>query len=411
MGWIALRYIKMMMMNNMTNKIPAIIYRFIVGTITPEERAVLDGWMNENPENRKLFERLTNLNNLQKEVSRRASIDTERPMHDMMARIEREMRLQQPARHATTKRIARWLAGAAAAILIVAGVAVQAYKLGLSRATKAETEQMAQAAVITHGETKAMLTLSNGESVELGADNQKNSKMVEQLLSKGIETQEQGAEAPTLCLKTPRGGEFKVTLEDGTEVWLNAESQLQYPETFDADERRVAVTGEAYFKVAKDSDRPFYVETAGQLVRVYGTEFNIHSYEEDSNVYTTLVSGSIALSPLDGNGSEIVLTPGHQAVFDKQDVTSSIRSVDTSIVTSWRNGKFVFENLTLEQIMITLSRWYDFDYEFQDMRLRSTIFMGSVPRYGEFSEILSILEKSGGIRFTQQGKTVLINHK
>ena len=163
MGWIALKYIKMMMMNNMTNKIPAIIYRYIVGTITPEERAVLDGWMNENPENRKLFERLTNLNNLQKEVSRRASIDTERPMHDMMARIEREMRLQQPAKHATTKRIARWLAGAAAAILIVAGVAVQAYKLGLSRATKAETEQMAQAAVITHGETKAMLTLSNGE--------------------------------------------------------------------------------------------------------------------------------------------------------------------------------------------------------------------------------------------------------
>ena len=106
-----------------------------------------------------------------------------------------------------------------------------------------------------------------------------------------------------------------------------------------------------------------------------------------------------------------MLRPGHQAVFDKLDVSSSIRTVDTNVVTSWRNGKFVFENQSLEQIMITLSRWYDFSFEFQDVRLRNTIFMGSVPRYGEFSDILSILEKSGGIRFTQQGKTILINHK
>ena len=168
-------------------------------------------------------------------------------------------------------------------------------------------------------------------------------------------------------------------------------------------------SGKGYYN--EDESRPFYVETSGQVVRVYGTEFNINSYQESDNVYTTLVNGSIALCPVNGNGSELVLSPGHQAIFDKLEQSSTVRSVDTNSVTSWRHGKFVFENQTLEQIMITLSRWYDFNYEFVDMSLRSTIFMGSIPRYGEFNIVLSILEKSGGIRFQQKGNTIFINHK
>ena len=401
------------MNSDITQRIPALIYKHIVGNISTDERDELNSWISESPQNQALFDRMSNLNHLQGEMSRRSAVDTRRPLSDMEARIERELSSHHaPKRgHAVSRTLRRWAAAAAIAVL-VAGVGITSYRLGLSHAdSQTATEMVAEEATITHGETKAVLTLSNGKTVELGSDTQKNKTMIHQLLAKAEVTQETGNNTPILNLKTPRGGEFKVTLEDGTEVWLNAMSQLQYPETFDGAERRVAVTGEAYFKVAKDASRPFYVESAGQLIRVYGTEFNINSYEEDSNVYTTLVSGSIALSPLGGNGSEIMLRPGHQAVFDKLDVSSSIRTVDTNVVTSWRNGKFVFENQSLEQIMITLSRWYDFSFEFQDVRLRNTIFMGSVPRYGEFSDILSILEKSGGIRFTQQGKTILINHK
>lgn len=401
------------MNSDITQRIPALIYKYIVGSISSDERDELNCWISESPQNQALFDRMTNLNHLQGEMNRRATVDTRRPLSDMEARIEREIKRHHAAQHHHTagRTLRRWAAAAAISVL-VAGVGITSYRLGLSHAgIQTATEQVAKEATITHGETKAVLTLSNGKTVELGSDTQKNKTMIHKLLAKAEVTQETGNNTPILNLKTPRGGEFKVTLEDGTEVWLNAMSQLQYPETFDGAERRVAVTGEAYFKVAKDALRPFYVESAGQLIRVYGTEFNINSYEEDSNVYTTLVSGSIALSPLGGNGSEIMLRPGHQAVFDKLDVSSSIRTVDTNVVTSWRNGKFVFENQSLEQIMITLSRWYDFSFEFQDVRLRNTIFMGSVPRYGEFSDILSILEKSGGIRFTQQGKTILINHK
>ena len=212
-------------------------------------------------------------------------------------------------------------------------------------------------------------------------------------------------------LTTPRGGEFKVTLEDGTEVWLNAESQLRYPAEFEGAERRVQVSGEAYFHVAKDAERPFYVETAGQVIRVTGTEFNVNAYADDSQVFTTLVSGGITTRLLSGNGGELVLTPGHQTVMQMGSNRISVRSVDTDIVTSWTRGKFVFENQTLEQMMRALSRWYDFEYEFADEQSRQTVFMGSMPRYGDFSEVLEILEKSGGLRFRQHGRMIIISKK
>ena len=212
-------------------------------------------------------------------------------------------------------------------------------------------------------------------------------------------------------LTTPRGGEFEITLEDGTKVWLNAESQLSYPDTFRSDERRVILKGEAYFQVAHNEEKPFYVESDGQLVRVYGTEFNIRSYEEDAAVYTTLISGSVALQVAGNLNAELFLTPGRQAVFDKKEASAFVRSVNTEVVTGWRKGLFVFEEQNLGQIMATLARWYNFDYEFADNVLSETVFMGSVPRYGDFNEVLEILEKSGGLKFRLENHTVIISHR
>ena len=171
------------------------------------------------------------------------------------------------------------------------------------------------------------------------------------------------------------------------------------------------MSGEAYFKIAKDEERPFYVETGKQLVQVYGTEFNIRSYNEDENIYTTLVNGSIALSKTDDKSGRLMLTPGHQVLFNKENKITSVRSVDTEVITSWRHGRFVFEEQKLEQIMIELSRWYSFDFIFESDNLRQIVFMGSIPRYSDFSTTLAILEKSGGIRFKVDGEIVTILHK
>ena len=255
---------------------------------------------------------------------------------------------------------------------------------------------------IMPGENKAILTLTNGRQIALG---EKVGKEKPSLLDKAI-SKITGSKKQ-LCLDIPRGGEFKIVLEDSTVVWLNSETQLIYPEKFAENERRVIVKGEAFFKVAHESNRPFKVETDGQLVTVHGTQFNVKSYKEDKKILTTLLEGSISLSRK-GNNSEVLLSPGHQSQFDKQTSSMNVKSVNAEMVASWRLGKFVFENQTLEEIMQELSRWYSFEYNFANAELKKIVFMGSIPRYSKFATALTILEKSGNIHFKVHGNHLMV---
>lgn len=385
-------------MNEEVSRISRLIYNHIVGTITDDESKELRKWVNANDKNREVFTRLVDNTFLDREYRKVKTVNPERAMRDMQMRIRMHdsVKAKKDMHLTAIKHFARI---AAAVVLLIGGYIIY-NNVNESTPSAPQVAQVEQANVITHGTTQAVMSFDNGEEIALGTNQKQNADLIAKA--------EQYEDVHDISLKTPRGGEFRITLEDGTEVWLNAESRLDYPESFGDNERRVAVTGEAYFKVAKDADRPFFVETDGQIVKVYGTEFNVHSYKEDVAVSTTLVEGSIALQQAEGNGSELRLTPGHQALFDKSSAATNVRSVDTSVVTSWRSGRFVFEEQTLEQIMQTLSRWYDFDYEFKDAHLAHTLFMGSVPRYGEFSEVLSILEKSGGLKFRQKDKTIII---
>ena len=385
------------MIDERDEQICRLLFKRIAGTISEREQAELDAWRQEDEAHEALYERMLDPAYLERQYRRRKAVDCERPRLDMQRRIRAEMQ-----RHSRSVRYFTVSAAAAAAVLLV----IFGAKIGWRSPRPAETEPVVAAApAIRPGVTRATLTSATGERIPLGADDQADPARIETLVPK----KEPGEAPRQLSLDVPRGGEFRILLEDSTEVWLNSESRLTYPESFSGTERRVAVTGEAYFRVARDEKRPFYVETDGQLVRVYGTEFNIRSYAEDRNVYTTLVSGSIALSRLDDSRSgELLLTPGHQALFNKTDEATSVKEVDTQVVTSWRHGRFVFEEQNLEQIMRDLSRWYDFDYAFEDDALRGIVFMGSIPRYGEFATALAILEKSGGLAFRVEGSHVVV---
>lgn len=379
-----------------------LLYHLIIGDISDAGRRDLADWAAENEYNRRVLERLQDKDYLLREYRRIRAVDPRRAMKDMESRIAAPQPfIRRPWSRVRT--ITLSVAGLAAAIVLLFGF--YTYYQNLTPEKPKAIVAQVSSSKITHGSTQAVLTLENGDTLHLGSSAKDNAaKMAEghSVFSGGH---------AKLSVSTPRGGEFKITLEDGTEVWLNAETQLRYPERFGDGERRVAVTGEAFFKVAKDSKRPFYVETAGQVVRVYGTEFNVHAYPEDKSVATTLVEGSIALQAASGNGSQLMLTPGHQALFDKLSHEASVKSVDTEVVTSWRSGSFVFENQNLGDIMQTLSRWYDFDYKFADASLAHTEFMGSIPRYGEFADVVEILETSGGLKFRIKGRTVIISRK
>lgn len=378
-------------------QIPYLICRKLIGTITAKEEALLEEWSRLNDSNSAAYGRLMQKERVDMELRRLDIADYRRPLADMQRRIAAEN--NQAASHRSAAMYKLVAAAAAVLLFVFIGTRWWHNAEGGSAGVTATVEKTE----ITPGHTQAVLTLDNGETVSLGVDSLRNSRMIAEA--------QKGEEFTYSTMQTPRGGEFKVMLEDGTEVWLNADTRLRYPEKFSGSERRVEVDGEAYFKVAPDSERPFYVVSGTQEIKVYGTEFNVTSYGDEPAVYTTLVKGSISLKIIGGNGSELMLTPGHQAVVDKGQSTARVKTVDTEVVTSWRSGTFVFEDQTLEQIMRTLSRWYDFDYEFADKSVASIVFMGSIPRYGSFAEVADIFKKMGGIRLRQQGGKVVITAK
>lgn len=375
--------------------IPYLICRKLIGTITAEEEATLNEWIASSSHHQRVYRRLMQKERLDMEMRRLQVADHRRPLADMRRRLGID---GHTALH-TFRMGYRWAAAAAVLILLVVGTTLLWKRQ--SEPPSATRPTATTIAAIKHGTTQAILTLDNGEQVALGADSMANRQLIAQAAK--------GEDISYSHLQTPRGGEFRVVLEDGTEVWLNADTKLRYPEHFDDTERRVEIEGEAYFRVAPDSEKPFYVISGGQEVRVYGTEFNVNAYSDEQSTYTTLVKGSISLKTLGGNGSELMLTPGHQAVYDKQVASAKVKSVDTDVVTSWRSGTFVFEDQTLGQIMRTLSRWYDFEYEFADESVASIVFMGSIPRYGSFKEVADIFQKMGGIGLKLHGEKIIIS--
>lgn len=392
---------KTKIMEKHIRQIALLIFKQITGSLLEEEERILNEWRNQDEKNEALYQKLTDSLLLEKEYHRLNQIKTERPLADMKARIKR---------HSMMKQIIRY--GIAASILAL--FTLGSVMLYQQKEENKKLQKELYARKIQPGQTQATLVLSNGEAIRLDTDTQKNQEIIDrkkkvsaQLLAKT----EKNLKPKTNQLITPKGGEFKIILEDSTEIWLNAESKLIYPETFGKDERRVVVQGEAYFKVKKNTDKPFFVETDGQLVKVYGTEFNIRSYKEDVNVYTTLVNGSISIRPQNGNHSELIITPNNQAVFRKTDETTKIRKVNTEVITCWKEGMFVFEEQNLEQIMQNLSRWYNFTYTFKDTNLKNIVFMGSINRYAEFDDVIEILEKSGGIHFNIKNRHIQISKK
>ena len=193
-------------------------------------------------------------------------------------------------------------------------------------------------------------------------------------------------------LVTPKGSEYKLSLSDGTRVWLNTDSELSYPSSFDGESRVVTLRGEAYFEVAKSSV-PFIVRTERMDVRVLGTSFNVMSYSEEPEVQVTLEEGRVQV---DAQDAHRILTPGQQAVFAKADSLLQVRNVDTEVYTGWRKGEFVFDNETFASVARKLSRWYDVEIVI-DKRLENECLNGSLKRYDSIREFLNIMELTNAI--------------
>ena len=275
-------------------------------------------------------------------------------------------------------------------------------------------DQLLAKSVMQPGTSKAILTMADGEKVMLDRerklDIQLNERMRVASNGQGIVYEENGkgvGKEEYNKLVTPIGGEYRLTLSDGTKVFLNAASELKYPVEFMGDRRVVDLDGEAYFEVHKDNQRPFVVRTKGAEVCVLGTSFNVNTYGDDGRIYTTLVNGSVRVLSVK-NGQEKVLTPGMQGVMNMQTGQLMVREVDVESYVAWREGRFVFRTMTLDLIMLQLQRWYDFEVFYQNLELKDYEFRGVIKRDMDLDKVLSVIKATTNVDFEVKGKVITI---
>lgn len=384
-----------------SDRIVRLLQLYLLGDITEEERQELEDWCEEAPRNRKLFEQICQEDLFSKERYVYEKI------HDTKAFSVFEKRV----RKVSSRSIGNWWKYAA--VLLFPILVVGAWKL------MHETEQVSivasSVAPIQPGCSQAVLVLDDGRKVFLKEEEEGVISEDKEITVTGekdrlVYTSSEGKNVDEIRfneLEVPRGGEYKVRLADGTLVYLNSATRMKYPVKFDEKERKVYLSGEAYFEVAKDPERPFFVEMEGVEVRVYGTSFNVNTHQE-GNIQTVLVKGSIGVKVL-SSGMESMIRPGQMAEFKQGNTKVDVKDVNVAVYTDWKDGIFRFENQRLEDILTVLSNWYDVDVFYQTASVKELHFSGYMERYKDVSVILEAITLSTGVTFSIQGKTIIVS--
>lgn len=273
---------------------------------------------------------------------------------------------------------------------------------------------------VAPGTQKAVITLPNGHSYELGESDHGTiteeaglsiTRTLDGEIIYVIKDQNQLSSSTNGVsrIETPPGAQHQLRLPDGTKVWLNAASSIEVPSGFAVDsERVVELTGEAYFEVTRDENRPFKVRSQGQVVRVLGTAFNINSYADEGVTKTTLIEGSVQVLDTRRDGEaqqEVILVPGEQATLTGGGL--QVKAVNMDQAVDWKNGDFIFQQETLAQILRRVARWYDIDVHYDAGVDRVQTFSGQVSRDKKLSEVLMILEATGEVIFSISDKSVV----
>jgi len=319
----------------------------------------------------------------------------EKMLNDVLSRIrDQQSHLQ---RRLLRRSLAIYVSVAAAALIVL----FTAVFLQRQMIEPQSAEEVADG--FAPGSNKASLQLSNGQKIDLSDTYSGIIIDGRVMYEDGSTVLDEDIDAQTmLTLSTPRGGQYQITLPDGTKVWLNAESKLHYPYHFSLDARRVKLDGEAYFEVAHHKNRPFIVDTEKEKVEVLGTHFNVNSYKADINTTVALLEGKVKVSLKEG--ATTVLKPGQQSVVTNGKMEIQTINVDESI--AWKNGEFMFNNESLENAMKKVARWYDLEIEVSP-KLQDVEIWGSVSRHDNFNTVLKLIKMTDSrIRFLVEGRRV-----
>ncbi|MGV3547901.1 MAG: FecR family protein [Pedobacter sp.] len=332
-------------------------------------------------------------------------VSVKEEFEDEALKAKIQLRIQQELHPIMKRSVKMWYAYAAAAIILVtAGLFFLANNYNSHQSLNDKTLANATGKSIDTNSNAPILTLADGSTISL---DEKSSG----LLTKGAGTEIRKVTNGELAYDTseqlasntnslnsisiPRGSTYKVTLADGTKVWLNAASSLSYPLAFNGSERVVSLVGEAYFEVAKNAKKPFKVKMNDTEVQVLGTHFNISAYQDDDDIRTTLLEGSVKLRHL---GTEKLLVPGQQAIAKEQSSDILLKKAGAQEVLAWKNGYFLFKDNSIREVMSQVARWYKLQVVYQD-KIDGKHFGGIYDKSKKLEELLKGLEATGLVRF------------
>lgn len=380
-----------------SEKIKELIIRCQLGILTPSEHQMLDAWRDESEKHEQLYQRLMDGERTYSHLEALDAIDVNKAF----------IRNQKLLQRQSTRRIIRYSISWAAIVALIIGL-IQFWP----DAPQPDTLPLTLQKEIEPGSHQAELVFADGSSVQLLPDMKEifrdgSSEVTVTGNKVNYSGVAKGARTDWHLIRTPLGGEYSITLADGTVVWLNAMSELKYPVRFDGKERRVELKGEAYFQVKHNADQPFYVGIGDYQVKVLGTSFNVKAYANDQNWETTLCTGSVNLEDLN-NQKNVVLTPGKQAICSRDSRQIEVKEVDTDLYTAWTKGEFRFDNTSVEEIFTVLQRWYNIEVFYTNSQVRHEVFTGKLPRFDNLQVILNIMEKVSNLHFEVKGNTVFI---
>ncbi|MFR7875329.1 MAG: FecR family protein [Butyricimonas paravirosa] len=380
--------------------IARLIFLHVQGMTDNAQEKELNEWRSVSPRHEELFQRMLSSEHVEKSISRFVKTEEEE---------ERGWRqLQQKARSGRSVRKIKWFPYAAAIVLILSVGGVFYFS-----GDKEQTEilPIAKNEVQVPG-SRAVLILPDGRKVDLENEVLRSdlAQSDSLLLVSARSLKYRDIDSPDTTeifhtLEIPRVGEYLLTLSDGTMIYLNSESTLSFPVKFQGKERKVYLTGEAYFKVAKNTEHPFVV-TAGELeVLVTGTTFGVRAYKDEKDIQTTLESGRVTVKV---EGKSVKLVPNKQVLFNKSTMGLEVRDVDVDLYLAWADGRLVYDNCPLEKILTDLGRWYNIDVFYSRDELRSYQFSLNMKKHEEFTQVLELIGKTGEVQFEIKDNTVIV---
>ncbi|MBS7154738.1 MAG: DUF4974 domain-containing protein [Sanguibacteroides justesenii] len=378
--------------------IAAIILAYLRDEVDEEGLRELNVWLEESDSHKALFARIQDEKMQYEDIQKILSYDAGGAWQVV----------QQKAAWRRRKRLTR-VYRVAVSVVIIFGVAI-AFLLREEATTVVPVVKVEE---ITPGRSMAKLTVASGDVYHLDSlhqvdlitslaeNNGKEVVFIDRQLEEGA------SEIKYNKVEIPRGGEYQIVLGDGTRVYLNAQTELRFPESFASSEQRlVYLSGEAYFEVTKNPSKPFVVQCKDYAVKVLGTSFNVNSYEGDETSKTTLATGKVEI---DMDGKQTILNPGQQAIIKNGEV--NVKEVDVEVYTTWMFDNFRFQSESIQEIMTKLSRWYAIDVFYMNESVRNYHFTGYLPRYAKIADVLELLSLTTNIKFDVEGKTVIVMEK